>query len=184
MKYPLKRLWLLVFMSSIFFSGVFLFVLVSEWLSPYPVYFSSPFPTDSISGNLLLLIFSIFFNNMVLSAFTFVTLPGFAFFLLPSAVLVYRACVWGFSLSRLPTWLLLMAMPTIVLEGLGYCFAASAGTIVGFSWIKPKWIYDTQTPNRIEAVKKALKECLTNYFFVAIFLFLAAIIEAVTLMIV
>lgn len=180
------RLRLLLIMSSFFFAGVFLSVLVSEWLCPYPLYFGSPspFPPDSIGGNLPLLIFSIFFSNMVLSSFIFVTLPGFAFFPLSSAVLAYRAYIWGFSLSRLPTRLLLIAMPTIILEGLGYCFAASAGTIVGLSWIKPKWVYGNEAHNRVEAGKRALRECLTIYFYVAIFLFLAAIVEAATLMII
>lgn len=111
-------------------------------------------------------------------------MPGFAFFPLSSAFLAYRALIWGFLLSRQPTWLLLIAMPTVILEGLGYCFAASAGTIVGLSWIKPKWVYGAETLNRIEAFKRALKECLTNYFFVTIFLFLAAIIELITLIVI
>lgn len=184
MEYPRKRLRLLVFMSSIFFSGIFLSVLVSEWLSPSPLYFGSHFLVDSFDGNLPLLIFSIFFSNMFLSSFVFITLPGFAFFPLSSAVLVYRAYIWGFLLSRQPTWLLLVAMPTVILEGLGYCFAASAGTLVGVSWIKPKWVYSTDDYNRVKAVKRALRECLTFYFYVVLLLFLAAIVEAVTLMII
>lgn len=186
MKFLSIRLRLLVIMNLIFFDGVFLSVFMFEWLFPYPLYLGSPqpIPLDSIGGNLPLLIFSIFFSNMVLSSFIFVTLPGFAFFPLSSAFLAYRAYIWGFLLSRLPTWLLLIAMPTIIFEGLGYCFAALAGTIVGLSWIKPQWVYGGGSLNRIESVKKALKECLASYFFVTIFQFLAAIIEATTLMII
>lgn len=181
MKY--LRLQLLVAMSLIFFSCVFFSVLVFEWLFPHPLYFGSslPFSMGSSSIKVPFLIFNIFFSNIFWSSFIFVTLPGFAFFPLSSAFLAYRAYIWGFLLSRQPTWLLLIAMPTVILEGLGYCFAASAGTIVGLSWINPKWVYGTLTPNRIEAVKRALKECLVNYFFATILLFSAAIVEVIML---
>ncbi len=181
MKY--LRMRLLVVMSSIFFSCVFFSVLMSEWLSPYPLlYFSSLFQTDSFGRNFPLLVFSIFFINMVWSSFVFVTLPGFAFFPLSSAFLAYRACIWGFLLFHQPTWLLLIAVPTIVLEGLGYCFAAVAGTVVGVSWIKPEWVYGAENC-RVKAFKRALKECLAVYLYVAIFLFFSAVVEAATLMI-
>jgi hypothetical protein len=176
---------LLVFASSTFFSCVLLSAILSEWFSPNPLYSGSP-PLHRFyaEGNILLLIFSVFISNIVLSAFIFVTLPGFIFFPLSSVALVYRAYVWGCLLAYLPTRLLLIALPTLVLEGLGYCFAATAGTMVGLSWIKPKWIYGGEPLRRAEAFRKAIREFLAPYVFVAIFLFFAAVVEATTLMIV
>jgi hypothetical protein len=172
-------------MSSIFFFCVFFSAAAFNWFSPYLLFYGSwPFPKFSADGDVPVLIFNIFINNIVLSAFVFVTLPGFAFFPLSSFVLVYRAYIWGCSLAYLPTYLLLMALPTLILEGLGYCFAALAGTIVGLSWLKPKWAYGDEPLERTEAIKKAFKECLGIYTFVSFFLFFAAIIEAATFMII
>jgi hypothetical protein len=168
-----------------FFLSVFFSVAAYEWTSPYPPYYSSsPFPRFSTDEDIPFLIFSTFVNNLFLSAFIFVTLPGFIFFPLSSVVLVYRGYVWGCLLAYLPTRLLLMALPTVVLEGLGYCFAATAGTVAGLSWIKPKWVYGGEQLRRAEAFKKALREFLAIYIFVAIFLFFAAVVEAATLMMV
>jgi hypothetical protein len=170
-------------MSSTFFFCVFFSAAAFEWFSPNPLFYgSTPFPKFSADGNVLVLIFSIFISNIVLSAFIFVTLPGFAFSPLSSVVLVYKAYIWGCSLAYLPTYLLLMALPTMILEGLGYCFAASAGTIVGLSWLKPKWAYGNESLKRIEAIKKAFKESLAMLIFVSVFLFFSAIIEAATFM--
>jgi len=172
-------------MSFGFFLSVLFSAAAYEWSSPYPPYYSSsPFPQFSADGNLPFLIFSIFANNMFLSALVFVTLPGFIFFPLSSVVLVYRGYVWGCLLAYLPTRLLLMALPTLILEGLGYCFAATAGTVVGLSWIKPKWVYGGEPLRRAEAFKKALREFLAIYVFVAIILFFAAVVEAATLLMV
>jgi len=73
-------------------------------------------------------------------------------------------------------------MPTIVFEGLGYAFAAVAGVVVGVSWVSPRWVYGGEgSLRRVEAFKKAFKECLVLYFFAAVLLLIAAVIEAVTL---
>ena len=172
---------LLAFMNAAFFFCVFVVFLVSEFLLPSLPYegLNPPFP-EIINAGFPLMLLEIFAFNLVLSAFVFVTLPGFAFFPLSTGFLLYRATIWGMLLHYQPTWLFLIAVPTLVFEGEGYIFAAVAGTMVGGSWLKPKWFTDSADGKRVESLKKGLKECLVIYFFVAVLLFVAAAIEAIT----
>ena len=78
----------------------------------------------------------------------------------------------------------LAALPTLALEGEGYVLAALAGVNLGLAWLKPKWAYRGEDLSRSEAVNKALKECARIYVFVAVFLFVAAVVETITLILV
>jgi hypothetical protein len=174
---------LLVTMNCIFFTSVFAVAIVSELLLPPRLYseWQPQFPDIFLGDNLPFLFSGIFLSNLILSAFVIVTFPGFVFFPISSAMLVFRGFLWGVLLAFQPTWLLLSVIPIIVLEGEGYVFAALAGTVVGVSWLKPRWLYREVNITRAEAFHKALKECLDIYLFVVLFLLVAAVVEAVTL---
>jgi hypothetical protein len=127
------------------------------------------------------MVLSIFIYNVALSAFVAVTLPGFVFFPLSTAFLLYRAAIWGLLLHCQPTWVLLVALPALVFEGEGYVFAAVAGSVVGISWLRPKWLGSGEGLPRFAALKKALKECLIMYLPVVALIFCAATIESLVL---
>lgn len=174
---------LLALMNFLFFGCVFVVALASSLLVPRVLYLGSStrFPVMFLGNNFVLVFLSIFVSNLVLSAFIVVSLPGFALFPLSTAFLVFRGLIWGTLLYRDPTWLVLVATPTLVFEGVAYSLAAVSGTIVGASWIKPNWIYPEEDLTRNEATRKALKESVSLYVFVVIILLIAAIVEATTL---
>jgi hypothetical protein len=135
------------------------------------------------TGSLLIMVVGIFVWNLVLSGFVVVTLPGVALFPLSVAALAFRAVLWGFIVSWLPSWLVLAALPTIVLEGEAYVIAAVAGIIIGASWIKPSWAFGREKQiSRWEAFRLALGEGLRLYFWVLVLLFVAAIVETATIL--
>jgi len=175
---------LLAFMNLAFFWCLFLVLIAFDFLFPHPLYLGQhPSYLETFSeGNLAIKFLDIFFSNLVLSSFVFVTLPGVVFFPLSAGFLLFRAFVWGSLIRLLPTWAFLVVMPTLVLEGEAYVLAAIAGTVVGVSWIRSKWLYGEESLTRTEAFKKALKECILMYILVVIFLFIAAVVEVATLM--
>jgi hypothetical protein len=127
-------------------------------------------------GNGLLLFLFIFLFNLTFSAFAFITLPGFIFFPISAATLAYRAILWGLLLYLLPSTACLILLPVVLLEGEGYVLAALAGTLTGFSWVRP-----ARGSSRLEAFKKALKKCSQAYVIVAAFLCVAAVVETATI---
>lgn len=172
----------LALMNLAFFGSVLLTTVVCDLMLPRSLLDSlSPFAQVFLGNNILATFLSIFLYNMLFSAFLVVTLPGFAFFPLSAGFLLYRAFTWGFLLHYQPTWILVVSIPTLVLEGESYALAAVAGTIVGASWTRPKWAYKAESFKRAEALKEAFRECLGLYFFVAILLLVAAVVETATL---
>jgi len=135
-------------------------------------------------GDAGVLLASVFFNNLVLSGFVLVTLTGLGFFGLPLFFLCLRAFFWGLLLGRLSTPLFLAALPTLVLEGEGYVLAALAGVVLGLSWLRPRLVYPGEELSRSEAVRRAFRECMCIYILVALILFVAAVVEIVTLVVV
>ena len=177
-----SRVKLVVFMNLFFFGGVFVTALMLGFLPPPQLYEGPPAQfSATVSGSLILTVLSIFVFNLIVSAFVIITLPGFVLFPLSAAFLVYRAFIWGVLIYESPNWVFLIALPTLVLEGEGYVFAAVAGTLVGISLIKPKWVCKAESVSRAESLKKALRECAWAYVFVMMFLFIAAIVETVAL---
>jgi hypothetical protein len=81
-------------------------------------------------------------SNLILSGFVFLTLSGLIFFALSPILLSFRALLLGVLLNGLSTSSFIVALPTIVLEGEGYVFAALGGVILGLSWLRPKWVYN------------------------------------------
>jgi len=131
--------------------------------------------------NAFLLFGVIFLFNLVLSGFVLVTLSGLAFFGLPLFFLSFRAFLWGMLLNGLSTPMFLAALPTLMLEGEGYVLAALAGVNLGLAWLKPKWAYGEAELSRLDAIKRALKDCARVYVLVAAFLLVAAVVETITL---
>jgi len=172
---------LLVFMNLLFFGSVFITVVVLNWYLPPPFYgeHSSPFP-HLLQYDPFWQFWIIFINNLIVSSFLIITLPGFAFFPLSGALLAFRAYIWGELIYNQPPFVLLAALPVIVLEGLAYTIAAVSGIVVGMSWIKPRWLY-TESVGRKTALKKSAKEFLILYLFIIFFLFIAAIAEVMFL---
>ena len=134
-----------------------------------------------LEAGLFVMVLNIFLFNFFVSGFSMVTLSGLVFFPLSLVVLVLRAGFWGWLLGQLSTPQFLLAFPTLVLEGEGYVFASVAGVVLGLSWLKTDWLYGNEDLSRWEAFKMACRECIRLYVFVALFLFMAAIVEAVTI---
>lgn len=156
------------------FSGQF----VGVWRFSWPI-------SEEVSGvevdNTALMIVSIFLFNLVLSGFVLVTLSGLLFFILPFVFLCFRGFLWGLMLGGLSFSGFLLALPTLILEGEGYILAALAGVDLGLSWLNPRWLWKNEELSRSESVKRALKECARIYVLVAIVLFVAAVVEAFTI---
>jgi hypothetical protein len=174
---------LLAAMNAAFFVCVLIVVLVSESvLQPLPSEGFRPSFPEIIDADLPLMFLVIFLYNLAVSAIVVVSVPGFLFFPLSTGFLLYRAAIWGLLLHYQPNWVLLLALPTLVFEGEGYVFAAAGGSVVGISWLRPKWIFtNDMNSSRVAALRKALKEYLAILFFVTVFLLVAAAIETLTL---
>jgi len=163
---------------------MFIAVLLAQFVLPPPLY-SHDVLSSSLApfgDNWFITFVGIFVLNLVLSAFIVVTLPGMLFFPLSAVFLAYRAVLWGLLLYPLPSWLFLAVLPTLILEGGAYVFAAVAGTVVGLSWVKPSWMFRGEELSRREALKTALKEGKTLYKTVVLLLLVAAIVETATIM--
>jgi len=176
---PFLLRWKLVaFLNVLFFGTVLGAVLGAQLLFPPPLFSGAnasllPWPFSNIGP---LVFFYIFAFNLVVSAFVVVTVPGILFFPFSAAALAFRAILWGLLLYPLPSDYFLAALPTLILEGEAYVLAATAGTVTGFSWLKPETGF-----SRWEALKKGLKECAQLYIPVSLLLFIAAIVESATL---
>jgi hypothetical protein len=179
-----KRGNLLTLFNTIYFCSFFIVVLVVGLLSP-PALYSDEAAINSwnlILDDWLITIAGIFIFNVVVSAFVIVTLPGMLFVPLSAAFLVFRAILWGLIFYPLSSWTFLTALPTMVLEGEAYVFAAASGTIVGLSWIKPKWLFRGEESSRKKAFTKALGEAKQLYKAVALLLLIAALVETITIL--
>lgn len=180
----LKRGKLLAFFSFLYFSSVFLTALVAAFIFPPPLYVGG---SSSVFGNFLfgdavVTVVWIFVFNLVLSAFIVVTLSGLAFFPLSAVALFVRAVLWGFLICPLPAWAFLVVLPTLVFEGEAYVFAGVAGTMLGVSWFKPRWVFKGESQlSRRDSLKRAFGELKQVYFFVVLLLFVGAIVETLAM---
>jgi hypothetical protein len=179
-----KRGNLLAVFNLLYFSSIFVAALVAGFLFAPPLYMGgSPeifgaFPF----GDPVIAFFVIFLSNLVLSAFVVVTLPGLGFFALSAVTMAVRSVLWGLLIYPLPVWGFLATLPTLILEGEAYVFAAVAGTTLGVSWLKPSWLYREECGlSRVDALKKAFSEFKRMYFLVILLLFVGAIVETLTI---
>jgi len=179
----LKRGSLLTLINTIYFGSIFISALLMQlWFPPMLREESIEFPHFMFTDwGLPTLVLSIFLFNLLVSGFILTTLTGLVFFALPLAILVLRATVWSALLNTLSTQALLLALPTIIFEGEGYVLTATAGVILGLSWLKPPLIYGNEPLSRSEALKKALKEATHIFAWATIILFTAALIEGFTI---
>jgi hypothetical protein len=134
-----RRAWWLVVLNWLFFG----FVLVGSFLSgltSFGPFYSLPASeaSQSYQGSPILLFGFLFVFNLVVSGFVVVTLTGLGFFALSPIFLCYRGLLWGALLAGSPRSSFLFVLPTIVLEGEGYVFAALAGVLMGLSWLNPE----------------------------------------------
>jgi len=175
-----EKRWLFVVLNWLFFGIIFVGVLLGEaGLFGFPLV---PF-TDNFfaigEGGWVFTLSYVFIFNLVVSGFVLVTLSGILFFGLPVGFLLFRGFLWGVLLAGLPTPLFLVALPIVVLEGEGYVLACVAGVNLGLSWLSPRRAYG-EGLSREESFKRALKDCVRIYVLVVVFLFVAAVVETLT----
>jgi hypothetical protein len=170
--------------NVLFFSCIFITLILSSLFLESPLYsgWRPNVPESLLNGSWLLMLLGIFIFNLAFSSLVFVTLPGFLFFPLSAGLLMYRGFLWGLLLYVSPLNVFVVALPTVLLEGEAYVFAAVAGTVVGVSWLKPAWVFRHSGFRRSEALKKALKESLAIYFPLVLLLFSAAIVETAAIL--
>lgn len=178
-----RRSLLFTVINTVYFGSIFTSTLLMQWWFPAPpngefVEFPGFAFTD---WGLPALVLSIFLFNLIVSGFILTTLTGLMFFVLPLAILVWRATIWGALLNGLSTPMLLLALPTLIFEGEGYVLTSVAGVILGLSWLKHSLIYGNEPISRGEALKKAFKEATRLFIWVTILLFVAALIEGFTI---
>ena len=174
-----RRRTVFVVLNVLFFDCIFLGVLLSQFL-----YAPLPYASESLGIFGLdwpWMISAIFLFNLVLSGFVVLTLPGLVFFPLSAVVLAMRGALWGIMLNQPSTVPFLWMLPTFILEGEAYVLASVAGTISGLSWLKPSWAYKDEHLSRLDALKTASREALHLLFLGAILLFLAAVVETLTI---
>jgi hypothetical protein len=164
--------------NALFFSVIAIVDLTEVLFSSPGVYYGQSVYVlpQFLYGSLPLMFLFIFSFNLAVSAFAFVTLPGFLFFPLSSALLTFRAVLWGLIVYPLPMNLFLQVLPTLILEGEAYVIAAGVGTVVGYSWLRR-----TKDKPRTEAFRSAVRVGASAYVFVVLFLLAAAIVESATI---
>lgn len=177
---------LLALMNVLFFGSILVVVAFFERTLPPPLVLNvrSPFLEKLFNGDPFVSAFAILIFDLFFSAFVFVMLLSVAFFPLSIGFLLFRAFIWGSLLYSQPTWTLLVAIPTVILQGEAYALTAFAGSLVGLSWIKPEWVYRGKGLSRHEAFNKSLEEYWMFYVFAIIFMVAGAIAETVALMVI
>ena len=124
-----------------------------------------------------LLVVYIFLLNLVLGTMLYITLPGAVFFPLAPLAVFLRATLWGiFFVPREPL-ALLVALPTILVEGFGYVLAVVPSLRLGLSWLLPRLAFKQEGLSRRGAFRRGLSELGRAYLIVMIVLLVAAAIE-------
>jgi len=178
-----KRIKIFVVLNMLFLDSIFVGVLLSQFL---------PVSSLSISESMGILtwiygldwpwmVLAVFLFNLVLSGLVVLALPGLAFFPLSAVFLAVRGTLWGIILDQPSTVPFLLLLPPLVLEGEGYVLVSMSGTVLGLSWLKPSWVYRGEQLSRLDALKTSVKEALRLLFLSAILLFLAAVVETLTI---
>ncbi len=132
------------------------------------------------AGNILTVILTIFGVNSVLGTFISITIPNMLG--LGTLVFIYRPMLWGLiyaPISPQDTILLLKVIPTILLEGTAYVIAFAASLDLVLALVKPEKLEEN---SRLKALKKAWIYNLKSYVLVLIVLFLAAVVETITIL--
>ncbi len=170
-------------LNLLFFGCVLVVGVIAQFVFPHPLIsdWSPAVPEIFLGNNWALMLAEIFFFNLIFSAFVVVTLPGIAFFPLSAGFLLFRAVLWGLALYAVPAWMFLAVLPTFVLEGEAYVLSAVAGLGLGLSWFRPKCMFKSESYSRLEAFRKAVRECAYMYVSVVAILFVATVVETATI---
>ncbi|MEL7669548.1 stage II sporulation protein M [Methanobacterium sp.] len=131
------------------------------------------------AGDVIKVILTIFVFNSILGSFLAITLLNLIG--IGTLVFIYRPIMWGLiyaPTSPSAAVLLIAVIPTLILEGVAYviAFAASLDFILAIA--KPKALGEE---SRFKAWKKAWVYNLKSYVLVLIMLFVAAVVESVTI---
>ncbi|GAB4306367.1 MAG: hypothetical protein Kow0019_01140 [Methanobacteriaceae archaeon] len=173
--------YLLVILGGI--SGLFFSVSRENTVQSVSNSLNTTIPTlfQAISaGDLLSVILTIFGFNASLGSFFFITVLNMIG--IGTLVFLYRPFLWGFIYAPInpqATTLLIYVIPTLLLEGLAYVMAFTASTDFILSIIKPSALEEDK---RLNAFKKAWINNLKSYVLILIVLFIAAVVEAVTIL--
>lgn len=177
-----KRGWWLVILNWLFFGFVVVGSLLGGLVSFGQFYLLPASEVSPFSQTSPFLLFGfIFVFNLVFSGFAFVTLTGLVFFAFSPILLSFRGFLWGVLFASSSTSRFFAILPTLILEGEGYVFAALAGLLLGLSWLKPEFVYRGESLSRSQALMRALKDSVYIYVLVALLLLVAAIVETLTL---
>ncbi|OEC87353.1 MULTISPECIES: stage II sporulation protein M [Methanobacterium] len=131
------------------------------------------------AGDVIKVILTIFVFNSILGSFLAITLLNLIG--IGTLVFIYRPIMWG--LIYAPTssgaaMLLIAVIPTLILEGVAYIIAFAASLDFVLAIAKPKALGEE---SRFKAWKKAWAYNLKSYVLVLIMLFVAAVVESVTI---
>ncbi|MEN6552714.1 MAG: stage II sporulation protein M [Methanobacterium sp.] len=131
------------------------------------------------AGDVIKVILTIFVFNSILGSFLAITLLNLIG--IGTLVFIYRPIMWG--LVYAPTsphaaMLLIAVIPTLILEGVAYIIAFAASLDFVLAIVKPKSLGEE---SRFKAWKKAWTYNLKSYVLVLIMLFVAAVVESVTI---
>jgi len=133
--------------------------------------------------NPLLAIVYTFFVNLALGTLAYITIPGLLVFFFAPALVLFRAIMWGVVFAPTTPVLamaVVLSLPTLILEGLGYVLAVVPSTYLGLSWLSPKRVFREEKLSRKEAFKKELVNSAKAYAWVALVLVVAAVVEVVS----
>lgn len=124
-----------------------------------------------------------FFINLLAGTFLVLTLPSVIFPPLAGVVAAYRAALWGLLLSPVSPELrqpMVLHSLTLLLEGQGYILAVFAGLAAFKGWLKPETFGKNK---RLSGYWQGWREAFPVYFLVILVLAVAAVYEAVTVII-
>jgi hypothetical protein len=131
------------------------------------------------AGDIFKVIVTIFAFNSILGSFLAITLSNLIG--VGTLVFIYRPIMWGLvyaPTSPSATIILIAVIPTLILEGIAYVIAFTASLDFILAIAKPKFLGEE---SRFKAWKKAWIYNLKSYVLVLIMLFVAAVVETVTL---
>lgn len=132
------------------------------------------------AGDIIKIILIIFGINSVMGSFFYITVLNTIG--LGTVIFIFRPLLWGLLYS--PTspqaaMLLVFTIPTLILEGIAYVIAFTASLDLILAIIKPKSLGED---SRLKAWKKAWIYNLKAYVLVLIVLFVAAVVETLTIL--
>lgn len=156
--------------------------LSSETMKIVGSQFSTSFPglMQAINvGQLISVVLTIFGINSVFGSFLSITVPNMVG--IGTLTFIFRPILWGLiyaPISQPAATLLLIIIPTLILEGTAYVIAFTSSIDLLLAILKPAKLEET---SRLKAMKKAWIYNLKSYVLVLIVLFVAAVVETATI---